>query len=307
MQTLWQDLRYGARMLLKQPGRPGHGFRSQSQRLARAEHGLQRHRRLSILQLQSARTGKPGTIAGRDRLAELLRRGRRATPTRSRFSDWGRRGRAQPRGAAEPPAVAARLRRGRGSGRQGDSAQWRELHCHRSDAAGVSFSFTPDRDLGPAGDPARSGQRPRQPLDVHAGAVEAGRQLRAGARTDGNHCRTPRAAIPGRPSGAQRLPHSFAGGDGSERTARAASADVRGRLRLADRLRQRSQPATGPRDLAPQRDCSADGARRGQAAPCQTTADRKSAVGRGGRRPWPRRAAPWVWRWRSGAWRRCWF
>src|SRR6266540_2276675 len=88
-----------------------------------------------------------------------------------------------------------------------------------------------------------------------------------------------------RPSGAQRLPHSFAGGDGSERTARAASADVRGRLRLADRLRQRSQPATGPRDLAPQRDCSADGARRGQAAPCQTTADRKSAVGRGGRRP----------------------
>src|SRR5262249_46599037 len=96
-----------------------------------------------------------------------------------------------PRGAAEPPAVAARLRRRRECGRQGDSAQWGELHGHRRDAAGVSVSFTPDRALGPAGHSATSGgQQPQQPLAHHAGAVEAGCGLRAGARTDGGHRQT---------------------------------------------------------------------------------------------------------------------
>ncbi len=226
--------------------------------------------------------------------AELLhdarhRRAARTRVRRLRQAAGDHRGRRDQRRALEAP-----VRRRSGRARQADPHRQRHVLDHRRRAGGVPPSGARHRDrcrgvgagrLGgvavpDAADPSRVSAAGRP------WPSEAGRQRRRGTAEDRCAGRAAAARVSRRLSrrhglGAARNP--AARRPGRQRPAGAPDAARRRRLRAADCVRQRRQPAARAIVGAAARDCRPPRARRGARAPGAAALDRERAA-RGGRR-----------------------
>ena len=154
----------------------------------------------------------------------------------------------------QPRVLAAPLRRRRIDRRQVDRVRQRPRRDRRRARAGIRAAVSARHQRrSPSRHPGRQPRQLRdrfaqQRLPARRGEAEAGRQLRAGAVGARSALRRSAIALPDQADLEHEPAHrADARGPGRRRAAAARRADGRGDLRAADRLRERRQPAAGPR------------------------------------------------------------
>ena len=235
----------------------------------------------AVLELQPVRRHDARAHHRRAGHRELLRRDGRAPAAGARLHRRGGSTRERTGRRPEPSAVDAPFRRQPLGRRQHGPDERRQLPGRGRHAAGVRSHDRQRRAVGPDRVYAGAESPARRALPQRLRAIEGGRDGAAGAAA----ARDRRGTAPSRLSeGCRRAAlHDGAVQRRLRRRLRDAAlrAARRGRGGVAHRVRQRREPAAGPRRLARARDRPALGARRRPGAHRAAVVDRKHRPGAG--------------------------